>query len=58
MDTAISVKRGSSSSQNTSQNISMTLSWMKFHLLLLEVNRDFDALVDISASQTDISPNC
>ena len=58
MDTAISVKIGSSSSQNTSLKISMTLSSMKFHLLLLGANRDFDVLVDISASQTDISANC
>ena len=44
-------------SEITSLNISMTLEWMKFDLLLLEINRDYDVLVDISASQTVISAN-
>ena len=30
---------------------------MKFYLPLLRINRDFDDLVDISASQTDKSTN-
>lgn len=31
---------------------------MKFYLLLLQINRGFDFLIDIFASQTNISANC
>ena len=57
MDIAISVKQGSSASRNNFSGHFYDTVWIKFHLLLLGINRHFVILVDISASQTDILNN-